>query len=301
MKKNIRPILFFLLTLLVIVYAIQCSIGYCYKKRVSNKFTKVFRHEIDEDVMIFGSSVAFHQFDPKIIKDVTGLSAYNMGFPGMFFAQYNGLMKEYLEYRKQCKAIVIACDFDNLGKNELATRPDLFYAYVNNGNVYRSLYEMEPRKAFCARYLPGYKLTLLNKAFYTDMLIGRRYHDGDNGFEALDSKWEVTKREPFNSRYDESVFLKLKETTGEINRKGIKVIFVIPPVYEEGYKLILNAENIKSKYRSLVGKDVYYLDYTDDTLCKSTNYFRNFTHLNSLGATAFSNTFAHDLSKIIHE
>lgn len=301
MKKNIRPILLFLLTLLVIVCAIQWSIDYCYKKRVSNKFTKVFRHEIDEDVMIFGSSVAFHQFDPKIIKDVTGLSAYNMGFPGMFFAQYNGLMKEYLEYRKQCKAIVIACDFDNLGKNELATRPDLFYAYVNYDNVYRSLYEMEPHKAFCARYLPGYKLTLLNKAFYTDMLIGRRYPDGYNGFEALDSKWEVTKREHFNSRYDESVFLKLKETTGEINRKGIKVIFVIPPVYEEGYKLILNAENIKSKYRSLVGKDIYYLDYTNDTLCRSANYFRNFTHLNSRGATAFSNTFAHDLSKIIHE
>lgn len=301
MKKNIKPILLFLLTLLVIVGSIQWSIDFCYKKRVTNKFIKVFRHEIDEDVMIFGSSVAFHQFDPKIIKDVTGLSAYNMGFPGMFFVQYDGLIKEYLAYMKQCKVIVIACDFDNLGKNELATRPDLFYAYINNGNVYSSLYEMEPRKAFCAKYVPGNKLTLLNKAFYTDMLLAHRYPEGDNGFESLDTKWEVTKREPFNSRYDENVFSQLKETVSEIRKKDIKLIFVIPPVYEEGYKLIMNAEGIKSKYRSLAGKDVYYLDYTNDTLCRSTNYFRNFTHLNSIGAAAFSRTFAHDLSKIIHE
>ncbi len=160
---------------------------------------------------------------------------------------------------------------------------------------------MEPRKAFCAKYVPGYKLTLLNKAFYTDMLLAHRYPEGDNGFESLDTKWEVTKREPFNSRYDENVFSQLKETVSEIRKKDIKLIFVIPPVYEEGYKLIMNAEGIKSKYRSLAGKDVYYLDYTNDTLCRSTNYFRNFTHLNSIGAAAFSRTFAHDLSKIIHE
>lgn len=302
MKKNIRPILFFLLTLLVIVYAIQWSIEYCYKKRVTNKFTKVFRHEIDEDVMVFGSSVAFHQFDPKIIKEVTGLNGFNMGFPGMFFVQYNGLIKEYISYQKRCKAIVIACDFDNLGRTNLSTRPDLFLAYLGNNNIYKSMYALESRKAFLARYLPGYKLTLMNKSFYTDMLIAKPYSSTLSGFEPMDNKWEVTHpRKPFISRYDEDVLKMFIATVHDITARGIKVILVVPPVYEEGYKMILNAENIKSKYRSLVGKDVYYLDYTNDSLCKSTSYFRNFTHLNSIGATAFSNTFAHDLSKIIHE
>ncbi len=261
----------------------------------------VFKHQVDDPVMIFGSSVAYHQFDPRIIKDITDSDAYNMGFPGMFFVQYNGLIKEYLSYEKNCKVLVIACDFDNLGKNELATRPDLFLAYLSNPNIYHSMYAIEPRKAFLARYLPGYKLTLQNKAFYTDILLGKQYTNQLSGFEPLDASWEVTKREPFNSRYDESVFLQLKETVAEITQKGIKVVFVIPPVYEEGYKLILNAETIKSKYRSLVSNNIYFLDYTSDTLCRSKDNFRNFTHLNSSGATAFSRTFAHDISKIIHE
>lgn len=301
MRKNIKQASFFLLLVFAVVSVIQYGIDMAYKKRVNNKFIQVFKHEVDAEVMIFGSSVAYHQFDPQVIKDLSGKEAYNMGFPGMFFVQYNGLIKEYLSYQKHCKAIVIACDFDNLGKNNLATRPDLFLAYLNNENIYNSMYEIEPRKAFLARYMPGYKLTLLNKSFYTDIALAKPYISKHSGFEPLDSKFEVTKKAPFSSRYDESVYTQFRETIGAINKKGVKVVLVIPPVYEEGYKLIRNADTIKSKYHALVSKDVYFLDYTSDTLCRSQSNFRNFTHLNSTGATAFSHTFAQDLLKIVHE
>ena len=301
MNKQLKQVLLFTGILLAVVSLVQYAIDALYRKRVTNKFIMVFKHEVDKPVMIFGSSVAYHQFDPAIIRNVAGSDAFNMGFPGMFFSQYNGLIREYISYEKQCKAIVIACDFDNLGKNKLATRPDLFLAYLGNTNIYNSMYDIEPRKAILARYLPGYKLTLMNKSFYTDILVGRQYPNRQSGFEPLNSKWEVTKREPFNSRYDEGVFIDFKETMNLVTQKGIKVILVIPPVYEEGYKLILNAETIKSKYRSLVGKDVFFLDYTGDSICKTKSYFRNFTHLNADGAALFSHTFATDLLKIIHE
>ena len=142
----------------------------------------------------------------------------------------------------------------------------------------------------------------MNKSFYTDIVLAKRYKDTSSGFEPLNGKWEITHpRKPFTSRYDEGVLARFITTVNEIRDKGIKVVLVIPPVYEEGYKMILSAENIKSKYRALVGKNVYFLDYTNDTLCRSTNYFRNFTHLNTSGAVAFSHTFAQDLSKILHE
>lgn len=301
MKGKIKPTLLFLLLLLILIYGIQYAIDALYRQRVDNKFIKILKHQTDAEVMIFGSSVAYHQFDPQIITHITGHSAYNMGFPGMFFEQYDGLIQEYLSYQKQCKVIVIACDFDNLGKNEYVTRPDLFYAYINNRNVYSSLYKIEPRKAFMARYVPGYKLTLLNRAFYNDILIARPYKNNSMGFEPLTTAWEVTKRDPFNSRYEEQVFARFKETINEITQKGIKVVLVIPPVQQDGYKLILNAETIKSKYRSLVSKHVHFLDYTGDSICRSKDYFRNFTHLNANGATKFSHTFAQDLLKIIHE
>ena len=258
-------------------------------------------HETDAQIMLFGSSVVYNHFNPKIISSVTGLDAYNMGFSGLFYVQYSGLMQEYLSYQKRCKVLIIGCDFDNLGKNEFMTRPDLFLAYTGNKNIYHSFYEIEPRKAFMAKYVPGYKLTLLSKAFYAKILIDKTVIDTNSGYEALTDKWEATKTQPFNSRYEDHIFELLQTATKEISGKGIKVVFAIPPVYTEGYKLILNAEMIKNKYHSLVGNNVYFLDYTTDSMCTNRNYFHNFTHLNAQGAALFSHTFAQDLIKIIHE
>ena len=124
-----------------------------------------------------------HQFDPAIIKNVTGLTSYNMGWPGMFFIQYEGLLNEYMDYEKKCKCIVIACDFDNLGRNKLITRPDLFWAYIWNNNVYSSLNNIDYKETFHARYLPGYKLTLLNKLGIPSEKLG----DSTGQFQNLSS------------------------------------------------------------------------------------------------------------------
>jgi hypothetical protein len=302
MRKNLKQVLLFLLLVVIILYGVQYLIDYCYRKRVTNKFTELLTHKTDVEVMIFGSSVAYHQFDPAVIRNVTGLTSYNMGWPGMFFIQYNGLVKEYLDYEQKCKCIVLACDFDNLGKNKLITRPDLFWAYLGNNNVYRSLNDIDYKETFHARYLPGYKMTLLNKAFYTDLFLGSHKTDTLNGYEPMPMPWEQSDTiQPFNARYDEDVFEQLKATIETINKKGIKVVLVIPPVLTDGYKLILNAEQIKAKYRSLAGKNVYFLDYTNDPLCSSKSNFRNFTHLNMAGATMFSHNFAQDLLKIVHD
>jgi hypothetical protein len=134
------------------------------------------------------------------------------------------------------------------------------------------------------------------------MVLAAADHDSLSGYEPVYLGWEQTHPEkPFNTRYNEDVFEKLRSAISTINKKGIKVILVIPPVFSEGYKLIQNAEAIKGKYRSLISKDVHFLDYTSDSLCNTRDYFHNFTHLNSTGATLFSRTFAHDLLKIIHE
>ena len=259
-------------------------------------------HKTDAEIMIFGSSVAYHQFDPSVIDSVTGMTTFNMGWPGMFFVQYNGLIKEYLSYEKKCKCIVIACDFDNLGRNKLITRPDLFWAYLGNNNVYNSLKELEYWKAFRARYMPGYKLTLLNKAFYTDLMLAAHKTDSFRGYEPMPAQWEQSDTiKPFDARYDESVYDEFKTTLQEITGKGIKVVLIIPPVYREGYALIRNGEMIKGKYKSLTAKNIYYLDYTSLSLCETKGNFHNFTHLNYAGASLFSDTFAHDLVKIVHE
>lgn len=299
MKKHIRYISRFVAILLLMLYALQYTIDYCYKKRATNKYAQVLNHKLDPDMMIFGPSTALKHFDPAIIKKITGLSSWNMGYDGMFFLQYNALIREYLEYEKNCKYIVIGCN-PFLGKDWIIMRPDFFYAYLDRKNVFNALVQIEHNKIFHARYLPGYKLTLLNKSFYWEMIHASGKPDPQCGYEPVtDSGHNFNNiTTPFNEECDEQVFNTLQSTIAAITQKGIKVILVMPPIYERGYKLISNIRFIISKYRSLEAENVFFLDYTKDSMCKNASYFNNNMHLNITGATLFSYTFAHDLGTI---
>jgi hypothetical protein len=301
-KKYFRQLATFLLVLVVVIAGIQACIDYFYNKRVTNKFAKVLQHNTDAEVMIFGSSVAYHQLDSKIIASATGKSVYNMGWPGVFYVQYKAFMSEYLSYQQKCRYMVIACDFNNFGKNDLITRPDLFLSHLDNPFVYESLHQMEPQKIFLAKYLPGYKMTLLNKTFYTDLVMAFPDHDSLNGYEPIRSTWDVSAgHEAFDAKFDENIYSQFNEQIHAIADKGIKVVLVMPPVLDSGYNLIKNAAFIRSRYHSLAGKNIYLLDYTSESICHSKSCFYNYSHLNITGATLFSHNFAGDLAKIIHE
>ena len=166
MKKHLLRLLLFVMLLAIITCLLQLGLDRLYRSRITNKFTKIFNHEVDKEVVLFGSSVVFHQFDPAIIEKTCGYTVYNAGFDGTFFIQYNCLMKEYLSYTKKCKYIVIGCDLEELNKKTWITRPDLYMPFLDNKFVYYSLKEIEPRKIFLARFCPGYKFTVLSSFFY---------------------------------------------------------------------------------------------------------------------------------------
>jgi hypothetical protein len=302
MKKNFKLFALFLLILLALVCIIQYVLDLCYQKRVTQKFTKIFSHRIDAEIMLFGSSTTYHGFDPLIIDSITGNSAYNMGWDGLFFIQSAPLIKEYLSYETQCKYIVIGCDVETLGKNKLITRPDLFFAYLGNNYVYSSLHKIEPEKIFKAKYIPGYALTLLNKSFYCDILFARPDADTLFGYDPVSKPFDVKQDpQPFEGSYETQIYSELKTCIGEITEKGIKVVLVMTPIYTEGNKKVLNLALLKSKYSALASKDVYFIDYTTDTMCRSKEYFSNYSHLSKTGAALFSTTFSHDLLNIIRE
>jgi hypothetical protein len=288
MIKNIKHIVLFSTLLFIILFAVQKSIDLCYKKRVFNKFSQLFKHRIDADIMIFGSSVAYHGFDPTIIKESTGRPAYNMGWDGMFFEQYNAAIQEYLDYGKKARYIIIGCDFGNLDKIRLITKPDFFLAYLSNSHLYETLHEIEPQKVWRARYVPGYKYSLPEP-------------QSAGGFSPIIDLWRASDTtQPFKVSYDEQVFTQFKSTVEQINKQGLKVIIVMPPLYKDGNKLILNEEEIKTKYRSLTGDNVFFMDYTSDTFSEKKEYFYNYSHLNKKGAALFSTAFSNDLLKIIN-
>ncbi len=298
--KGIKKYSLFLFILLALLYGIQFAIDQAYKHRCTDKVSLLMKHQVDAQLMVFGSSVAYVQFDAAVIGQETGLSAYNMGWDGVFFVQYNGIIKEFLSYETQCKYLVIACDFDNLGKNNLITRPDMYYAYMKNDNIYQSLHDIEPAKMFKAKYLPGYRFTILGKTFYNHFLNGKKDDSEINGFRPRYVPWTGDSTvKKFDARFDSDVYAKFRNTVNEIRKRNISVFIVMPPVYKDGYDRILNSEEIKNRYRTLAGHGVYFMDYTHDSLCNDKSMFYNNSHLNGFGASIFSHKFATDIKAII--
>ena len=296
MKKFVKYV-FFLLILLGILYGLEFAIELLYQRRATDKVAKLMKHSIDSDIMIFGSSVAYHNFDTKVIASNTRLSTFNMGWDGVFFVQYRGLISEYLSYEKESKCIVMACDYDNLGKNELITRPDLFYAFLSDYNIYECLHDIEPDEMLKARYIPGYKLSLFNKNFYNSILFSTK-KDTLNGFDPMDYKWDIKDAKPLHGRFDSTIYCNLGKSINAIRRKGIKVAIVMTPVQADGYKLIENPQEIKDKYKALTGDGIFFFDYsTDSSFVNDKSFFYNYSHLNTAGAAAFSEKFAADLQK----
>ena len=303
MNKDLVKSIVFTVAFIASVLSIEKAIDYVYNNKTTVKINLLLEHKIDKDVMIWGSSVAMAHIDPKVIQQYTALSAYNMGWPGVFFVQYNSMIKEYLTYQKKCKCMIIACDFDNLGKNQLITRPDLFVSHLSNDYVYESLHDIEPDKMFKAKYVPGYKLGLLSKGFYNTLFTRQISIDTNNGFEPQNATWNVTSKNniSFNARYDSAIYSKLKETLTLVTAKNIEVFLVITPVYCKGYQLISNAQAIKDKYLELtqLTDKIHLLDYTTDTMCLRQDYFYNNSHMNLYGAHRFSQKLGADVNKIL--
>ncbi len=259
------------------------------------------RHELDPDIMIFGPSTVIKHYDPKIIKKLTGYSAYNMGYDGMFSLQSNGLINEFITYTKKCKYVVIG-GIHFLGRDWAIARTDLFYAYLNNENIYQSLYDIEPKKIALARYLPGYKLTLLNKTYYKNLILSPV--DTSEGYEPIRdtvpdfSDLKPNQLNPAEYKIDGYVVAKIQKSIDDIVKKGMKVIIIIPPIYSGGYHLLPNLDSIIEKYKSMAGQNVVFLNYSKHPMCNEQRYFNNNTHLNILGATKLSEMFSNELIKI---
>jgi len=300
MKKNILRTLLFVSVLLLVIYALQYAIDAIYKKRAKDKYALVYNHQADPDMMIYGASTALKEFDTHIIKNITGYSCYNMGYDGMFFLQYYPTAKEHLSYQKNCKMVIIVCNVF-LGKDWVIMAPNFFYAYYNNNTLYNSFREIMPREMTLARYLPGYKLTLLNKAFYREIAYPLKSIDTNYGYEPiLESGNDFKDVKPFREPCDSSVVSKLKSLLNDISNSGLKAVLVMTPIYEKGHELILNADSIISVYSTLAdtSRNIYFLDYSKDSLSKSAQYFYTYTHLNKKGSELFSAALSTDLLRI---
>ena len=243
--------------------------------------------ESDEDIIIMGSSRAAHHYDAKIIAEGLGKSCFNAGEDG------NGIILQYGRWKMISERFTpemiiydISTGYDMSVNDNMAyidrLKPFCGDRIVKDYVV--GLFPMEKVKLISKMYCYNYK--------FLEMIFDctKRRVKG-NGFtpvsghilQAVIDK-PIVKEDILET--DSVKLAYLEKLVKEAKAKGTEIIFVISPSWHGGgyelsaYSCVIDLAN---KYQ------VPFYSYIESPICNNPDYFKDSGHLNSVGASEFSN------------
>lgn len=267
----------------------------------------IYDANIDCDLAIYGSSRAWVQIDPKIMKDTLNLISYNFGIDGHnFWLQYLR-HSEFLKNNSAPKSILIAVDVFSLDK-----RPDLY----NKEQFLPYLFWKKEIQNYTISYeglnFVDYYLPLTRYFGVIDIfnLITLNYLKSTEnyrvaGFRAMDSEWNddfqiaKSKMESYKAKIDPASKKLFERFIHECDSLDIQLILAYTPEYIDGQNFISNRSEIVEMFSNYAREnDLIFLDYSSDSICLDKSNFYNSTHLNRRGATKFTKKLARDLKNL---
>ena len=251
-----------------------------------------------EEVIVMGSSKASHHYVPALITEGLGMSCFNAGQDG------NGIILQYgrwkmLSERYAPKLLIydINPTFD-LGVNDNMTYLDRLKPFSGDRAVadyIASLFPLERIKLLSGMYRFNYKFLELA----ADCLRKGDYLS-DGGYIPLTGRIrpEIVAQEPaakLASLDTDPVKLGcLEQLLREAKDKGTEVIFVVSPAWRGG-NYTADAYRCVSDLARSYGAGFY--EYVDSALCDEPDLFEDSSHLNDLGARAFTKDLVSRISK----
>lgn len=314
MKYFIKYIFLFLVPIILISYPLDIYISS--KLKHSHKYQgefevwkDIYNGNINTDLLIYGSSRAWVDINPKILKDYLNTDVYNLGIDGHnFWLQYLRHL-EYLKYNKAPKQIILAVDFGSLQKREDLYLYEQFLPYMLwNSNIINFTKSYEGFDLFdyyvpLKRYIGEY--SVLKQTFNVSLENDNNSSYRNLGFRSVNKSWTDefelarTKMKSYKVNINHASVSLFNMFLANCKDNNIDVVLVYTPEYIEGQKFIENRQKIMSIYKLYANKyDFYFLDYSKDNINYDKQYFYNATHLNKSGSTLFSQNLAHDLLEL---
>lgn len=311
MKKFVRKIAGFLLPIFILAYPIDYFLSANLKK--SNQFAEgeylvwnaIYDRRIDADIAIYGSSRAWHHFDPQIIEDSLAATAYNFGIDGHNFWLEYLRHKEYLRYNKKPKLILLSVDVFSLEKKPELFNADQFLPYLFRKDVrdFTSSYKGFSWFDYRLPLLRYYgKAEVMAQAAKTFAGMERGAPAREKGYRGVNQKWnfdmDIAKKKMKHYRVNlDTASIRLFDIfLAECRDQGIPVIIVYSPEYISGQQFTQNREEGMNLYRDFAKKyNLLFLDYSGDEICTHKEFFYNATHMNRLGAELFTRKLVTDL------
>lgn len=246
-----------------------------------------------EDVLIFGSSRAYHHYNPQVIETQTGLSVYNCGTDGngciLFYTQLVNILKRY-KPELIVYDVMPSFDYIKQGNNtKYLGRAKLFYG--ESPEVDSVFWEIDPNSRY--KMLSGmYRHNSSFLQVVSDCIKPKR--SSTKGYQPLDGEIDYF-REPETqpALVVDSVKLQyLERIVNLCERSGVPIMFVASPTYYDPADLFAPIRNLAA------GHEIPFLSYYNDPRFERNKaMFVDATHLNRHGAAEFSCMVADDIIK----
>jgi hypothetical protein len=210
----------------------------------------LYQGKVNHDIVIYGSSRAVVQIDPRIIEDSLQRSCYNLGIDGHNFWLQYFRHKELLRYNHQPKVVIHSLDVMTLTERGDLFNSDQFLPYMlfdesiqSNTNDYK-LFSAWDFKVPIIRYL-GKGRAMVHAA---KLLVGRQPDSvgRKNGYQAQRQAWnadlEIARKKlsSYTVETDNNALSLFRNYLKECHDQGISIILVYTPQYIEGQHFIQN-------------------------------------------------------------
>ncbi len=298
MKKFIIKCLIFLMIFYISDLCIGIILNHLSQNAKSggNLKNNNIAYNINEKILIFGSSRAAHHYKPYIFEDSLNLSTYNCGRDGNGIILMYGRLKLIQErYNPQIIIYDVTSGFDILSNDNVKYLGDLkkFYSRPKIMEIFKSISSKETIKMYSNMY--RHNSTILNT-------IGnyiKTEHSNNNGYLPMYKKMEIEPK--FKSDNDAPINidnLKLHYIEKFITdcKDKTQLIFVVSPQYFQTINPIeYNPINEICKKHNIP-----FLQYQNDsTFNRKKNLFSDSSHLNDDGATLFTKKIVAHIKELI--
>jgi hypothetical protein len=264
---------------------------------------------INAEIVISGSSRALTHYDPRIIEERTGLTAFNIGLNGSQTDMQLARLKTYLRHNRKPSLLIFNLDlFSFQTTHDGVYDPGQYVPYLEEPPIYAALASINP-DAWKARFLPLYGYATWDLRF--NWILGVMGFFGWNprggyflGFNPRHSAWtedfeRFKAKNPNGVRFaiEPDGVKQMEEMLRLCKDQGIKVLLVYSPEYREMQKLTTNRAQIFERFGELTyrfGAPVW--DYSSSPISARRENFYNSQHLNAEGAMTFSKDLAEKLA-----
>ena len=273
-------------------------------------FNRIVDGQINATIVISGSSRALNHYDPRVIRTVTGRTAYNIGINGSQTDMQVAVLKTYLNHNEKPSLVVHNLDsFAFVTSRGGIWFPGQYLPYLHEEPIYEALSSVD-RDAWKWKYLPLYGYAVEDMSF--TWLTGMRAVFGWNpredryfGFQPRDARWTDDFAHFVNSKRDGIQFSiepeglrDFEDLIALCKQRQIPVVLVYSPVYYEMQELEMNRDQIFRHFNEIAQRyDAPIWDYSGSPISRRRDYFVNSQHLNAAGAAAFSADFSADLTR----